>query len=334
MQILVARIGALGDTLMATPTVTALKKRYPLAQVDFLCSHKAAALLKNNSEVGRVIPLKQRNVPFWLSPEKQRLSWRLRGTDYDFAVLLEGAKRYHSFLRRSGIREIRSFDQSPFDPSQHSILNNIRAAGLDPPNYSHDMRLETDSRHRAGVDDWLDSLPRPLVGIHVGYGPSKKKTDQQNQLRGWGLENFSQVATRLVDQGAGIIFTGSSGDRVQVERIVRRLPTGKFCVLAGRTRLSQLTMVIDHLQLLISVDSGPAHMAAALGTPLVVVWGPGKLAQTRPFSSHSPVVVIQYPVPCAPCYDTPAMRSCRFNACMQGVTPKRVIKAALKILES
>ena len=334
MQILVARIGALGDTLMATPTVTALKRQYPLAQVDFLCSHKAASLLENNSEVGRVIPLRQRNVPFWLSPEKQRLAWRLRRTDYDFAVLLEGAKRYQSFLQRSGIAEIRSFDQTPFDPSQHAILNNIRVSGLNPANYPHDMRLETNSRHRAGVDSWLDSLPRPLVGIHVGYGPSRKKTGQQNRLRGWGLENFTHVASQLIGQGAGIVFTGSSGDRPQVERMVQRLPPGKFCVLAGCTRLSQLMLVIDRLQLLISVDSGPAHMAAALGTPLVVVWGPGKLAQTGPFSSRSPVVVIQHPVPCAPCYDTPAMRSCRFNACMQGIPPKRVIKAAIEVLES
>jgi ADP-heptose:LPS heptosyltransferase len=75
-------------------------------------------------------------------------------------------------------------------------------------------------------------------------------------------------------------------------------------------------------------------MAAALGTPLVVLWGPAILEQVRPLSSTSPVTVLRHPVPCAPCYDTPLMKTCRRNICMEGITGAEVLEAARASLDA
>ncbi|MGI8784377.1 MAG: glycosyltransferase family 9 protein, partial [Acidobacteriota bacterium] len=71
-RILVVRAGALGDTLMATPVVSALRKRYAGAAIDFLCAESAAPLLAHNPDIACVLPLRQRNWPYWLSMEKRR----------------------------------------------------------------------------------------------------------------------------------------------------------------------------------------------------------------------------------------------------------------------
>jgi len=80
------------------------------------------------------------------------------------------------------------------------------------------------------------------------------------------------------------------------------------------------------------VDSAPAHVAAALGTPVVVLWGPGILQQTQPLSSKSPVKTLRHEVPCAPCYGTPLMRTCRDNICMKSIPPEEAFEATLNTL--
>ncbi len=328
-RILVVRAGALGDTLMATPAVRALRNRHPRAELDFLCSEAAFPLLELNPAITRLFVLHRRNVPFRLSPEKWRLARALRARAYDRAVLLESAPAYRELLERAGIGGISSI-VDVFDPSQHSIVNNLRAAGFsgeEPP----PMEIHTAPRDEMRSDEMLRGLPRPIIGFHAGFGPPRAKEDQGERLRGWGADNFARLAALLKD--AGIVLTGSGGDLREAERISARMDRPPL-VLAGRTRVGELAAVIQRLDLLISVDSGPAHMAAALGTPLVVLWGPGILEQTRPVGDPARICIVRHRVFCAPCYGTPMMKQCRRNICMEAISPERVAAAAQELLES
>ncbi len=326
MNILVVRAGALGDTLMATPVVRALGERYPDASIDVLCSNAAKALLEFHPRVDRLFSLKWRNLPYAISLEKRRLRKQLRARDYDMAVLLERAPRYRELLDKAGIREIRSFRESPFDPKAHAIENNLRAAGVPG---STDMELVVSENDERKAQAFLDGLGRPLVGLHVGYGPRGKKRDQSVRLKGWALENFIELGEKLVADGASIVLTGSADDRPDVDKLAARVPARD---LAGQTSVRELAAIIQRLDLFVSVDSGPAHMAAAVGTPLVVLWGPAILEQVRPMSSTSPVRVLRHVVPCAPCYETPLMKTCQQNICMEGITPERVLSDARALL--
>ncbi len=326
MNILVVRAGALGDTLMATPVVRALGERYPDASIDVLCSNAAKALLEFHPRVDRLFSLKWRNLPYAISLEKRRLRKQLRARDYDMAVLLERAPRYRELLDKAGIREIRSFRESPFDPKMHAIENNLRAAGVPG---STDMELVVSDNDERKAQAFLDGLGRPLVGLHVGYGPRGKKRDQSVRLKGWALENFIELGEKLVADGSSIVLTGSADDRPDVDKLAARVPARD---LAGQTSVRELAAIIQRLDLFVSVDSGPAHMAAAVGTPLVVLWGPAILEQVRPMSSTSPVRVLRHVVPCAPCYETPLMKTCQQNICMEGITPERVLSDARALL--
>jgi len=328
-RIVVVRVGALGDTLMVTPAVRALRRENPQAQIDFLCSGPAGALLEHNPNITRIIRLHGRNLPYALSLEKRRLVRELGRRNYDLAILLESAPRYRELLTRAGIRAIRGFEEIPFNRNHHCIENYLNVAGVKASGAGDlDMELHLDPNEDAAAQRLLKDLPAPRIGIQMGYGPRRKKKDQSLKLKGWDRESWAQLIPKLLDIGASILMTGSVEDREEVHSIVQRLPGERVRSLAGQTSVRELAAIIRNLDLFISVDTGPAHMAAALGTPLVVLWGPAIYEQTRPRSSYAPIEILRIPVPCAPCYDTPAMKSCRENICMKRITPEAVLSAA------
>jgi len=331
--VLVVRAGALGDTLMVTPLIRRLRNVAPGREVDLLCSAGGAAVLRHNPYLSRIYPVRLRNLPYCVSPEKRGLIRKLRDRNYSFAVLLESAPRYRELLERASLRAIRGFAETPFDPSQHSIVNNLRTAGFQDFEPSGlEMDLAVPESAAAWAAQSLAGLPKPWIGVHAGYGPGSKKQNQTERLRGWACGNFIQVTRELVGRGASIVLTGSSADAGICQVIADSLPAGRVLVTAGKTSVDQLIGVIQALDLLISVDSGPAHMAAAVGTPLVVLWGPGILAQTRPLSATTPIRILNAHVPCAPCYGTPQMKLCTRNICMEQILPPAVVSAALDLL--
>jgi ADP-heptose:LPS heptosyltransferase len=332
---LVVRAGALGDTLMVTPLLRALRERFPRAEVDVLGSALAAPLLELTPRVGRLFSLKWRNLPFALSPEKRHVARELARRRYDFAVLLEQAPRYRNLLEEAGVEPIRSFRETPFDPKLHAIRNNLRAAGLDDGSASHDMDVFLSSSDRSRASELVGeggSRARK-IGIHIGYGPRGKKRNQSERLKGWALENFVELGRSLAERGHRLLFTGSREDERDVERVLSKIPASAETVnLSGRTSVRELAAVIERLDLFVSVDSGPAHLAAAVGTPLVVLWGPAILEQVRPISTRAPVVILRHPPACAPCYGTPLMKTCPRNVCMEAIAPGEVALEAERLL--
>jgi ADP-heptose:LPS heptosyltransferase len=323
--ILVVRAGALGDTLMATPVLRALSQKFPESAVDVLCSELAAPLLELRPGGGEVLPLRYRNLPLAISLEKRRLVKKLRDRRYAFAVLLERAPRYRRLLERAGIGEIRSFRETPFDPAEHAVVNNLRAAGFSGADESREMEVHLAEEDGKKADELLRDLGPPRVGVHIGYGPRGRKKTQSERLKGWPLERFAEVARGLLARGASLVLTGSREDAADVDFVRAALPEPRVRSLAGRTSVRELAAVIGKLDLFLSVDSGPAHLAAAVGTPLVVLWGPAIFEQVRPLSNGAPVEILRHPPPCAPCYDQPWMKTCRRNVCMESITPGEVL---------
>ena len=335
-RILVVRVGALGDTLMATPVLRALRARYPQAAIDFLGWEPAAPLLEANPGVARLFRLRHRHLPWWLSREKQRLVRELCAARYQFAILLESAPHFRRLLERAEVKQIRSFRETPFAPKLHAIVNNLRASGFpdwqQAPAGSLDMELPGSPEEERAAKQLLGEIRPPLVGLHAGYGPRRGKKNQGERLKGWGTDNFSQLGRLLVQRGVRLVLTGSADDQDDARAIAAQLPAGSFVELAGRTTVRQLAAVIRRLQLFISVDTGAAHMAAAVGTPLVVLWGPAILEQTRPLSSMTPIRIVRHRVFCAPCYGTPMMKTCQRNICMEAISPQRVLAEAEAVI--
>jgi heptosyltransferase II len=332
-RILLVRVGALGDTLMVTPAVRALKNRYPHADIDFLCSESAAPLLELNPHIARLYRIRRRNMPYLLSLEKRRLAKQLHLRNYDTAFLLETAPRYLQLLRHARLPRISGFTETAFDPGRHCIENYLNAVGFpDGGTEGHRMELPVALEDEAAAERLIGRLRSPRIGLQLGYGPRQKKNNQGERLKGWGRENFLNLSRLLLERGAGIVFTGSAEDQEDIESLQRQLPRDRVLSTAGRTRVRELAAVQKKLDLFISVDTGPAHMAAAVGVPLIVLWGPAIYEQVRPISPASPVRILRIPPPCAPCYGTPLKNSCKRNICMENISPDIVLNAARDLL--
>lgn len=344
-RILIVRAGAIGDTLMATPLVRALRKSFPGAYLAFLCSRMAEEVLKYNPNLDEVFALSYRRLPFWLSPEKQRLTRRLRSMKLDWALALESNPRLLDvviqarptrLIAYSSLPAEQGFEQARFDPQLHSIQNHLNAAeplGVRPTGHAMDLHYpaDWDEAVRQRLEACHIGSQDCLVGIHPGWG-GRKHSIETTRLRSWPAQNFAEVIRRLVKaRGVRVVLTGSAADRELAESIVRL--AGVPCLnLAGKLPLLELAALIRRLNLYLTVDSGPAHIAAALGTPLITLWGPGILEQTAPLAGSGPVTILRHQVHCAPCYGTPLMKTCRDNICMKQIGVDETLEAVGKTL--
>lgn len=161
----------------------------------------------------------------------------------------------------------------------------------------------------------------PLVGMAPGaaFGPAKQ----------WFIENFQNLAEQLVREGMKIVVLGGPDEIEAGDRIVRTLPEGSGLNLAGKTTLREMMAVLVHCRVLVTNDSGPLHIADALGTPAVAIYGSTDASWTGPRGPHHQV--LQSDEPCNPCF----LRECPIGyECMRGITVERVREGVEKILES
>jgi heptosyltransferase-2/heptosyltransferase-3 len=331
---------------MVTPLVRALRRTFPDSFLVYLCSSLAHDVIRYNPNLNRVIPLVYRHLPLWMSPEKWRILRDLRRLRFDCGLVLESHPRFLDIARSAGTLRLIGYGSSPagegceraiFDPQKHCIENHLRAAeplAVQLSGYEMDLHYpaELDHAMRQRLDESGISEEDCLVGIHPGWGGRERALDQ-TRLRSWPAQNFARVIQWLVNsKGTRVVLTGSRADRSLAEYIARS--AGVSCLdYTGRLSLLELAALIHRLDLYLTVDSGPAHMAAALGTPLITLWGPGIFEQTSPVHSRGPLQILYHRVPCAPCYGTPLMKVCQDNICMKQITVTEVTEAVSKMLE-
>jgi ADP-heptose:LPS heptosyltransferase len=344
-RILIVRAGAIGDTLMATPLVRAVRRTFPECHLVFLCSVTALDVVRFNPHIDQAIPVAHRHLPAWLSSEKRRIHRTLRELDLDWALVLESHPSFIDLARQGGARRIiaysgdehtQGFERARFDPRKHSIENHLELARplrlrqdglqMELNNEPETTKIVTRRLETAGVM----SSDR-LVGVHAGWG-GHTRTPDQTRLRSWPPDRFAEVVRWLVkERGTHVALTGSAEDRPLTRYIART--AGVPCLdLAGELSLLELAALIQCMNAYLTVDSGPAHMAAALGTSLVTLWGPGIFEQTVPISPGNPPRILYHRVHCAPCYGTPAMKTCKDNICMKEIGVAEVKKALEEVL--
>ena len=180
---------------------------------------------------------------------------------------------------------------------------------------------------QARASQLLGSAARPLIGVHVSGGRDSKQ---------WHLDRFAQVARTLArNHAATIVLTGSTADRPLVDTVRAQLNDVAVIDVTGQLNLPELAAVLSRLDLLITGDTGPMHLASAVDTPLVALFGPSDPARYGPSSSRQKVLRVQ--LPCSPCGQVrlPPER-CRGHVpdCMDGIQVAAVVAAAAELLDA
>ena len=271
-SILVINVARIGDTLLTTPALRALAARWPEAAITFLGHPKRV-------EVMRHLPFLAASGPI----SKHRARWRgwLSARRWDLALVYGFDRALVSYALRVA-RDVVAFRQHsarldsrlmrcvepPAPLSDHAVpmlLSLTRALGI------HDAGLNLSytvtSRERDAARSLLARMglgaARPLVGLQVRAFPTKAWRD-------WPIEHFAALCRRIGERwrGAHFLLFGGSDDRARTDQLVRLLPE-RATSLAGLLDLRQSAALMNELHLFIGLDSGPTHIAGALGVPLI-----------------------------------------------------------------
>jgi len=351
-RILIIRLDLLGDMVMSLPAVDAMKDAFPEAQVTVLALPYAAGLLELAPRVDRVLSF---DVNLVRRPREllRRGNWRhfrdliheLRSADFDVCLSLHG--KFACVLawlsgcsRRYGYRAeaypgllTHTIPGGRYRVRQHEVLYNLKlaevAGGSVDWNKPRAPRLQVPQseqrrmRHLLGeFEIRADTL---LVVIHPGAANGSAKR--------WPAESWARLAGRLKhDLGAIVVLSGTASDAAVVEDVARAC-SFRPLIMAGQTSIPQFGALIKRADLLLSSDSGPAHMAAALGTPQVTLFGPTDPAVYAP--SGGKALILRRQLACSPCYNASASAECRFGHvnCMREIDPDEVYNASVRQLQ-
>jgi len=208
-------------------------------------------------------------------------------------------------------------------PCPSKVLHLVRSLGIEPEktDYVGLVRLSAEEEAEAGrlLEDHKLSGAGPLIALAPGESSPKP-------YKAWDADRFAEVAVRLVrHEGARLLVVGSDRDRMLGDEIISA--TGRReGNAAGRTTPAQLAAVLGRCSLLIGIDSGPMHIAAAVGTPVVALFGPTDPQRTGPMGERHEIVY--HPQPCGPCMNP----SCAGRPCMSSITVDEVLSAAVRVL--
>lgn len=341
-RILLLRIERIGDLLMALPAIAEVGALAPRADIDLVVGSWNADLARAMPAVTRVEALDTT----WLARDRGGLglasllksarAWR--GRRYDLAINFEPDVRSNLLLAASGARwtaGYRSGGGGPlldlaldYDTSAHTTANARRLVeavfGRPSPGIpSPRLTIPEDARSQASRR--LASAARPVVGLQASGG---------REIKQWPPERFAAVAQRLIaERGATIVLTGAAADRPLVERVRGLLPPASVIDASDDVDLLTLAAVLERLDLFVTGDTGPMHLASTVGTPIVAVFGPSDPARYAPMGPFDRIVRVD--LPCSPCNRIrrpPARCVGHTPDCLAGVAADAVFEAVLSIL--
>jgi lipopolysaccharide heptosyltransferase II len=336
-RIAIFRALQLGDLLTAIPAFRALRQRYPHAEITLIGLPWAASFVQRYAQyLDRFVEFAGYpgidEVPY--EPEScQRFLAEQRAYGYDLAIQMHGSGQtsnpfvlelkapvsvgYYEGEPPEGLTLSR-----PYPHHQPEIVRNLSLVELpeaDASQTSLEFPLfEQDYAEAATLLRKLPKASRPWIGLHPGSRPPARR---------WPAEYFATVADTLAQRfDAQIILTGGPGEEMTVEEVMRNMQTPAMN-LAGQTSLGGLAAIISKLDLFISNDTGPAHIADAIHCPGVTIFGPAEYERWKPLSATRHAVRQQ--VSCSPC----SFWECPIDhRCLRWLNPERVIDSAASYL--
>ncbi|MCD6153573.1 MAG: glycosyltransferase family 9 protein [Syntrophobacterales bacterium] len=344
MNILIVKLSAIGDVVHTLPSLAALRKLYPKSHITWVVEEASSDIIRGHPYLDRVIISRRKR---WIENLKKfhdikitiseiRLFIKtLRDRKYDLVidfhglskssmiVILGGGKRklgYDSMQELSGLF---LNEKIPEDMEKHAVdryLDFIRYLGTDIDNPEFYIPIEEENRTRVetllkanGID-----INEPFVTVNpVAFWDTKL----------WEDVKFARLCDRIAeDLKQKVVFTGNSGDgRIKHIQSMMNFPSVN---LEGQTTLKDLAYLYKLSVLLVTTDSGPMHIAAAMNAPTVALFGPTDPSRTGPYGKGH--IVVRKKMSCSPCF----LKQCDTKRCMKEITVEEVFEAAMQVVNS
>ncbi|MFA4917308.1 MAG: glycosyltransferase family 9 protein [Syntrophales bacterium] len=328
MNILIVKLSAIGDVVHTLPSLSALRKLYPAADITWVIEEAASDLIKDHLYLDRVIVSYRKQ---WLMDLKKghigktikgirSFIKKIRERSYDLVIDFHGLLKSAVVVLISGGRIKLGYDSMqefsglflnrkiPEDMGKHAVLRY-----LDFPRYlganigEAEFLVPIQQENREKVEKLLeanhiDSSDGFVVVNPIAFWETKL----------WEDEKFALLCDRITEElKARVIFTGSDFERL---RRIQSLMVSSSLNLGGKTTLRDLAYLYQISTLLVTTDSGPMHLAAAVGTPVVALFGPTDPLRTGPCGGGH--TVIRKELVCSPCF----LKKCAAKKCMHEIT--------------
>ncbi len=343
-RILVIRLDLIGDLVLSLTVVRLLKRTYPEAEIDLLAIPSSAKVVAQDPDLTEVISY---DPNIWRRPqallrsqnwrEAQALRQRLHARHYDLAVsvfgswagilaVLSGAKRrvgfglesYPGFMTDSVAGQHWDLRDHKHEVDYCLELAHAAGATIEPDDRIPQLHVSLQARlevEQLLLQEGVD-LDKPLIACHV--------SSNNGQSKRWPTPYWATLIDRIIkEDGFNVVLTGAPNDLPLIQEVIRRTH-GRPINMAGKTTLTQLAALLQRADLLITGDSGPMHIAAAVGMPLIAIHGPTDPALSGPISPKA--TVLRNDIWCSPCYNAAGPADCRFytTQCMKNITPDQV----------
>ncbi|HME87543.1 MAG TPA: glycosyltransferase family 9 protein [Candidatus Nanoarchaeia archaeon] len=298
-KILVFKIGALGDVLMSTPLVRQLRENFPKAEIVYYVGKYAEPILRGNKNITRIETFDQ-NLFFRKNIFKAAsLRNRITKENFDVAFVLDKHGIFGLFMKLCNIPVRVGFDRNGsgrfythkivYQQAQHEItyyLSLLESFGVKPDYKDTDMDLSLSKKDTAFADSFFsqNKLTGKTIGMLVGGGGDNP--GESGSIRRWSTHKYIELIQEL-SKNYKIVLLGGPKDKELNEDVMKYLKNANIINAAGDANISQSTAIMKKCAVIVTHDSGPMHIAAAVNKKIVSLFGPTNPKRKAPLHTTS-----------------------------------------------
>jgi len=340
-KIVIFEAGWIGDTIVTIPAMRSIREKFPKAQIMRICSPVAEPILKNCPYIDRLL-IYDRDGEHRGIQGRSKLLNSIRGIKPDIFINLHVPDinrdiriylrdNFFSFLTSA---KLRIGYYCPF--TGFFLTHGIKASHTHLSQFIvdliNDLAVQLGCKPKRELELWINGSDKQAMNDFLRLRRIKNNDKiivinpgAKRQAKRWPLQRFIEIAQWLGKE-AKIVITGSKDEVNLANEMKAAVP--HIIIAAGILSLMQTAALIDSCRLLITNDTGIMHVASALKTPTVALFGPGNVIRWVPFDANW-IKIIHHPMPCSPCYRW----ECEDLSCMQAITVDEVKKAVLELIQ-
>ena len=336
MKILIVKLGAVGDVVHALPSLRSLRKAFPDAFIAWVVEEKSKDVITGNPDLDEVIVFERKKIQRGfkslkgIGPSLRDISAflkRLRGHSFDIAIDFQTLFKSGLIAYFSGAKKRVGFDKWR---ELNRLFTNTRVASVSE--HTVDKYLELAKAIGARPDptpvkiEYSTEDASYIKGFIEKEGLSEKKWVALNPgaswpSKLWGCDRYAAVCDKLADAGIPVVTIWGPGEEGLVDGIMKKVKSKPS--VAPKTSIKQLACLLENAGLYVGGDTGPLHMAVAMGTQVVGIYGPSDPKRNGPYGGGHRV--LQADIECASCWK----RVCSSMECMERVSVDDVAKAVI-----
>ncbi len=319
-RILIVTTTALGDTLWATPAIESLRKSFPNAFIGVLTSSMGREVLKDNAHIDQLYLLEEPLLPRFFSLRKKLYKER-----FDTILMFHASQRLTlplcallgatQIIGTRGINKgLDSLLTHPLEQlHEHEILRRLKIV----ENTGGSIHSETLS-FTPDPEAFFPLEKKQWIILHPGSKDAFKR---------WKKEHFIMLGKELEKRwGYSLLITGTKEEQMLIETIAQEIPGARSLI---PTSLDEFAHLLSQVEILISNDTGPVHLAAALKVPTIALYSPTNPQLCGPYLAKETIALYRKPT-CTPCLK----RKCPLPFCLSQITPKEVLEQVEKLMRS